>query len=139
MIRGSWVAHGATEEGECRQLVRRSAPQAAEKSRSQIKRDFRALKELGIRLAELPKGQLGAIPLSDETRAVVLEAQGMARNALQRHYRYLSSLLAKEDVAAIKLALTGERQPHVKEVAQQQAAIDALVGAGMLTRSRRPL
>ena len=96
--------------------------QADEKSRSQIKRDFRALKELGIRLASLSKGQLSAIPLSEETREAVLTAQGMARNALQRHYRHLSSLLVQEDVAAIRAALTGELQPHVKEVATQHEA-----------------
>jgi len=93
--------------------------QADEKSRSQIKRDIRALKELGIRLAGLSKGQLSAIPMSEKTRAAVLAAQGMARNALSRHYRYLSSLLREEDVAAIRTALTGELQPHVKEVAEQ--------------------
>jgi len=96
--------------------------QQDEKSRSQVKRDFRALKDLGIRLAGLSKGQLHKIPLSEETRAAVLAAQGMARNALQRHYRYLSSLLAEENVAAIRTALTGELQPHVKEVAKQHEA-----------------
>ena len=96
--------------------------QADEKSRSQVKRDFRALKDLGVRLSGLSKGHLSAIPLSDDTRAAVLAAQGMARNALQRHYRYLSSLLAKEDVVAIRTALTGELQPHVKEVAKQHEA-----------------
>jgi ribosome-associated protein len=96
--------------------------QQDEKSRSQIKRDFRALKDLGIRLAGLSKGQLSAIPLTEETRAAVLAAQGIARNALQRHYRYLSSLLAEEDIAAIRTALTGELQPHVKEVAEQHEA-----------------
>jgi ribosome-associated protein len=89
-----------------------------EKSRSQIKRDFRALKDLGIRLSGLSKGQLQKIPLSEETREAVLAAQGMARNALQRHYRHLSSLLAKDDVAAIRTALTGEVQPAIKSVAE---------------------
>lgn len=93
-----------------------------EKSRSQVKRDFRALKDLGIRLAGLSKGQLAAIPLTEKTRAAVAAAQGMARNALQRHYRYLSALLAEEDVAAIRTALTGEREPHVKEVAELHEA-----------------
>jgi ribosome-associated protein len=93
-----------------------------EKSRSQIKRDIRALKDLGIRLAGLSKGQLSAIPLSEKTRAALLAAQGMARNALSRHYRYLSSLLAEEDVAAIRTALTGALQPQVQEVAKQHEA-----------------
>ena len=66
--------------------------------------------------------ELSAIPLSEETREAVLAAQGMDRNALQRHYRYVSSLLAEEDVAAISTALTGERQPLVKEVANLHEA-----------------
>ena len=79
-------------------------PQQEEKSRSQVKRDIRALKDLGIRLAGLSKGQLRAIPLSEKTRAALLATQRMARNARQRHYRYLSSLLAEEDVAAVRAA-----------------------------------
>jgi ribosome-associated protein len=97
-------------------------PQQDEKSRSQIKRDLRALKELGIRLASLSVGQLSAVPLAEETRAAVLAAQGMARNSLHRHYRYLSALLAEEDVAAIRLALAGELQPHVEHVAKLHEA-----------------
>jgi ribosomal 50S subunit-associated protein YjgA (DUF615 family) len=62
-------------------------PQLDEKSRTQLKRDYRALKKLAIGLAGLSKGQLAAIPLSEETRAAALAAQGMARNALHRHYR----------------------------------------------------
>ena len=85
--------------------------QQDEKSRSQIKREFRELKTLGIQLAGLSKGQLRAMPLSEDTRDALLAAKGMTRTALQRQYRYLSSLLAKEeDVAAIRAALTGKRQ-----------------------------
>ena len=80
-----------------------------EKSRSQVKREFRALKDLGIQLAELSKGELRAMPLSEETRDAVLAAKGMTRTALQRQYRHLSSLLAKEeDLAALRAALTGK-------------------------------
>ena len=92
--------------------------QPDDKSRSQIKRDVRALKDLGIRLAGMSKGQLRAIPLSDETREAIKAAQGMARNALQRHYRYLACLLAEEDVAAIRAALGVELRPHVENVAK---------------------
>ena len=81
-----------------------------QKSRSQLKRDYQALKDLGIRLARLSKGQLSAIPLSEETRAAVLAAQGMSRNALPRHYRYLASLMAEEDVVAIRAAMAGKLQ-----------------------------
>ena len=92
------------------------------KSRSQVKRELGALKDLGIRLAGLSKDQVREIPLSEETRAAVLAAHGMARNALPRHYRYLASLLAEEDVAAIRTALTGELKPHAEDVAKQHEA-----------------
>jgi ribosome-associated protein len=88
-----------------------------EKSRSQIKRDIAALKDLGIRLTELSKGQLAAIPLSEKTRTAVLAAQGMARNALARHRRYLAQLMGDEDADAIRAALAGALQPHADEVA----------------------
>jgi len=97
-------------------------PQQDAKSRSQVKREFRELKDLGIQLAGLPKAQLRAIPLSEKTLEAALASHGMARNALQRHYRYLSSLLAEEDVAAIRAALAGAFQPHVKDVAKQHEA-----------------
>lgn len=113
------------------------SPIEDEKSRSQIKRDFQALKDLGIQLAGLSKGQLQKIPLSDETRAAVLAAQAMARNALQRHYRYLSSLLAEEDVAAIRAAVTGERQPHIKKVAELHEA--ELLRDQLVSGDERPL
>jgi ribosome-associated protein len=92
-------------------------PRQDEKSRSQVKREFRELKDLGIQLSGLTKGQLRAMSLSEKTRDAALASHGMARNALQRHYRYLSSLLAEEDVAAIRSALAGAAQPHAKDVA----------------------
>ena len=88
-----------------------------DKSRSQIKREFLEVKELGVQLAALPKGQLRDIPLSEETRAAILAAHPMTRNALQRHYRYLTSLLMEEDLVAIRAALAHELRPHVEEVA----------------------
>lgn len=91
-------------------------PQQDEKSRSQVKREFRELKTLGIQLAGLSKGQLRAMPLSEGTRDAVLAAKGMTRTALQRQYRHLISLLAREDVALIRAALAGELQPHAEEV-----------------------
>ncbi len=88
-----------------------------EKSRSQVKREFRELKELGIRLASLSEKQLRGMPLAEDTRAALLAAKRMTRAALQRQYRYLSSLLAREDVAALRTAMSVELQPHADEVA----------------------
>jgi len=92
-------------------------PPQDEKSRSQVKREFRELKELGIQLAGLPEGQLRAMPLSEKTLDALLATREMARNALQRQYRYVSSLLAREDVTTLRAVLAGELQPHAEEVA----------------------
>jgi ribosome-associated protein len=93
-----------------------------EKSRSQLKRDIAALKELGIQLAALSEEQLAAIPLSEKARAAVLAAHGMARNALARHRRYLASLLGEEDADAMRAALAGVLQPHAEDVAKLHEA-----------------
>ncbi len=91
--------------------------QQDDKSRSQLKREYRELKELGAQLAGLSRGQLRAIPMSEDTRDTLTATHGMARNAIQRQLRYIASLLAEEDIPAIRAALAGELQPHVREVA----------------------
>jgi len=90
--------------------------QQEEKSRSQVKREFREVKELGIHLAGLSKGRLRTLPLSEEMRDALLATKEMTRTALQRQYRHLVSLLAEEDLAAIRAALTGKLPPHAGEV-----------------------
>jgi len=87
------------------------------KSRSQVKREYRELKDLGIQLTALTSGQLCAMPLSGGLRDAVQAAKQMPRNARQRQYRYISSLLVEEDVDTIRAALAGELQPHAEEVA----------------------
>ena len=88
-----------------------------DKSRSQIKREYRELKELAKRLTDLSPGQLQNLPVSDATREELLAAKAMTRSALQRQFRYLASLLADEDGDAVKTALAGELLPHAREVA----------------------
>ena len=88
-----------------------------DKSRSQRKREYGALKDLARQLAALSKGQLRAVAMSDPTRDALLATHGMPRNALHRQYRYLASLLVQEDVDAIRAGLAGELRPHAEEVA----------------------
>ncbi len=92
-------------------------PQPEEKSRSQLKREYLELKELGKQLARLSEGQLRAVPLSKKTHDAVAATRQLTRKALQRQFRYLAALLVEEDVAPIRLALAGELQPHAEEVA----------------------
>lgn len=87
------------------------AEEDEEKSRSQLKREFQELKELGKELVQLSRRQLEGIPMSDATREAILAAQQMARSALQRQFRYLAGLIENEDVAAIRSAMSGSPQP----------------------------
>jgi ribosome-associated protein len=91
--------------------------QEERKSRSQIKREFLELKELGKQLVALSAGQLRTIPLSQGTREAVLAAKEMTRAALQRQLRHLAHLIEEEDVASIRDGLSGALQPHAEEVA----------------------
>jgi len=86
------------------------------KSRSQLKREFGELKDLGKQLVALSPGQLQAIPLSQEMRQAVLAAKGMTRGALQRQLRRLPSLIEEEDVSSIRDALSGTLRPQAQEV-----------------------
>ena len=75
-----------------------------------------------MQLAALSERQLRILPVSEAARDALLATKGMARNALQRQFRYISSLLAEEDVAAVRAALAGELQPHGRDVAALHAA-----------------
>ena len=77
-------------------------------SKTQLKRESHAIKDLGKRLVALPDDQLAQIPLDEP----VLEAIALARriqnkrSALKRHYQFLGKLLRARDTDPIFDALT---------------------------------
>lgn len=87
------------------------------KSRSQLKREFQELKELGKRLCELAQGPLRRLPLSEELRTAVLASRSMKRAALQRQYKFITSLLANDDADAIRAALKRSVRPQAEDLA----------------------
>jgi len=91
-------------------------PQQDDKSRSQLKREFREVKELGKQLARLSEGQLRAMSLSERLLDALLATKGMARNAVPRQYRYIASLLTEEDLSAVQAAVASASQPHADAV-----------------------
>lgn len=92
------------------------------KSRSQIRRDFLDVKELGKRLCELSETQLRRIPLSEKTLAALLASKPMKRAALQRQYKYITALLTDHDDAdAVREALDRALRPRAEEVAAMHA------------------
>lgn len=86
------------------------------KSKSQVKRELQALKDLGEKLVRLSEKSLKKIPMMDELLESVLEAKQLRREALRRQLQHIGVLMRGEDVDAIRHAMTGLMQPHVDEV-----------------------
>jgi ribosome-associated protein len=76
-------------------------------SKTHLKRESHAIRDLGKRLVALPAEQLARIPLDEQ----VLEAIALARriqnkrSALKRHYQFLGKLLRARDTGPIFNAL----------------------------------
>lgn len=79
---------------------------ASPPSKSQIKREMHALRDLGGRLAELPLQQRADLPLSTDLQSALAEYDRLrAREARRRHLSYVGKLLRHEDLDAIQAGL----------------------------------
>lgn len=75
-------------------------------SKSQVKREMQALRDLGRRLTELPLQQRADLPLSTALQGALAEYDRLkAREARRRHLSYLGKLLRREDLDAIHAGL----------------------------------
>ena len=74
-------------------------------SKSERKREYQGYQALARRLIELPAKQLELMPLDDRLREQVEHGRGLQRGALKRQIKYLGSLIADADVAAIRAAV----------------------------------
>jgi len=86
------------------------------KSKSQIKREMQALRDLGKELVDLPVSVLKKIDLSEAIYEAVTLAQGLKREALRRQLQHIGKLLREQDEVAIRQALAQIAQPQRNEV-----------------------
>jgi ribosome-associated protein len=101
-----------------------------EKSKTQVKRELDALKQLGRALIDLPAKDLDKLELPEDLLEAVLKAQGMSKGALKRQVGYIGGVIAQEDHAEISRKLELLRQPHqgqVKQFHQLEAWRDRLL------------
>ena len=89
------------------------------KSKSQIKREMQALRDLGKRLVELPPASLKKIVIGDDTREAVVAARRMKREALRRQLGRIGALMREEDADDIVRTLEQLSQPHRGQVRVQ--------------------
>jgi len=89
-----------------------------EKSKSQVKRELSAVRDMGKQLVELPIKELAKLTLPDNIYDVVIRTRDLSHGALKRELGYLGKILMEEDHEAIKLGLVKLKQVHQGEVQQ---------------------
>jgi ribosome-associated protein len=88
----------------------------ATKSKSQVKREMQALRDLGKELVELPAGELAKFGLSESLLDAIVLAQNSKREALRRQLQHIGKLLRDEDETAIRQTMDQISQPKKDEV-----------------------
>jgi len=86
------------------------------KSKSQVKREMQALRDLGEELVELPPATLERLPLDPVVQQAITTARGFKREARRRQLQYIGKLLRDADADAIRHALLLLYQPHAEQV-----------------------
>lgn len=89
-----------------------------EKSKSQVKRELQALRELGKQLISLPKRDLDKLDLPEDIYDAVIKAQSMSKGALKRQTGFIGGLMAEYDHDDIAHKLDLLKQPHQGQVKQ---------------------
>lgn len=80
-------------------------------SKSQRKRDASALQDLGVRLCELPPGELDLLPLTEKLRdAIDLAKRITSHGALFRQRQFIGKLMRQIDVDPIVAALDAKSE-----------------------------
>ncbi|MBB1089668.1 DUF615 domain-containing protein [Rhodopseudomonas palustris] len=75
-------------------------------SKSQLKRDHKALQMLAKRLCHLPQTELAQWALSDATRAALDETARLKdQRVLGRQYKWIANCLLREDAATVQALL----------------------------------
>jgi len=84
-------------------------PQWRGPSRSQKKRDARAVHDLGVLMSKLPPAALRALPLDEEILEALLLSKSLKRTALARQMRRIAKLLRGLDLEPLYKVLRERR------------------------------
>ena len=86
-------------------------------SKSEIKRDAEALKDIGAELVDLGKNALDKIPLDADLRAAVELAQRIKKEGRRRQLQLIGKMLRQRDPEPIQIALDKLNNRHNQQVA----------------------
>ncbi|MFT5691910.1 MAG: ribosome-associated protein [Oceanicoccus sp.] len=112
-----------------------SYEEEVEISKTAIKKEMLELQNLGEALVKLSKGELAAIPISDETlaEAIQIARKIKHREGLRRQMQYIGKLMRKTDLSEINSAyeqLQDGRKKETKAFHQLEEWRDQLVEKG---------
>ncbi|PJE88203.1 ribosome biogenesis factor YjgA [Yersinia mollaretii] len=85
-------------------------------SKSEIKRDAEALKDLGTELMELGKNALEKIPLDEDLLAAIELAQKIKKEGGRRQIQLIGKMLRARDVEPIQTALDKLKNRHNQQI-----------------------
>ena len=88
------------------------------KSKSEVKREYKALQALGKELVELSPKLLVDVPISEAMQDMIATAKTLKHGTLNRQLRLIGRRMEEEDVDAIRVVLTKLKLPHKQKVEQ---------------------
>lgn len=91
---------------------------AVRPNKSELKREIKVLNLLGKELIAMPDSALKKVPLSDTMREAIHDGRRFQRGALQRQLRRIATLMTHEDVEAIQLEISRQKQPNKQQTAE---------------------
>jgi len=90
-------------------------PYSERPNKTQLKRDMKALHDLGSALVELAPSRFDEVTLSTRMYDAVFIAKKLKKAALQRQLRFISGIMIEEDVETIQLQLRQIALPQQQE------------------------
>lgn len=85
-------------------------------NKTALKREMKALHELGRELVELPSSKLEDISLSERMLDAVILAKKLKKSSLQRQLRFISGIISEEDIETIQAQLKQLALPLQQDV-----------------------
>ena len=90
-------------------------PYSVRPNKTQLKREMKALHQLGKTLVALAPSRFPEVTLSNRMRDAILEAKRLKKSALQRQLRFIASIMHEEDVELIQRQLKQIALPQQQE------------------------
>lgn len=85
-------------------------------SKSELKRDAQALRDLGVELVKLGKNALAKIPLDEALLAEIQLAQQIKKEGQRRQLQLIGKMLRQRDITPIEQALDKLKNRHNQQV-----------------------